>query len=100
MAALRERIRGMSVAWFSFNLATSAIVLASHALGSAAGIDALHSLARVLAYINTAIYFAIAAAFLAKTAIAGREVWHALRHPVKGPFMTSISISTMLLALD
>ncbi|BES82761.1 hypothetical protein [Pyrodictium abyssi] len=100
MAGLGERIRGMSVAWFSFNLATSAIVLASHALGSAAGIDALHSLARALAYINTAIYFIIAAAFLAKTVIAGREVLLALRHPVKGPFMTAISISTMLLALD
>jgi len=42
MASIRERVRGMSVVWFSFNLAASAIALASHALGGAAGIDELH----------------------------------------------------------
>ncbi len=97
---LAERIRGMSVAWFSFNLATSALVLSSYALGEAAGIHQLVTLAEILALINTVVYVVIAAAFAAKVAMVGREVWEALRHPVRGPFMTAISISTMLLALD
>ncbi|NOZ88603.1 MAG: hypothetical protein GXO15_01615 [Crenarchaeota archaeon] len=97
---LLQRIRGMSVAWFSFNLATSAIILASEALGQAAGLPALQSLARILAYANTVVYILIAAFFAVKLRLAGREVLEALKHPVKGPFMTAISISTMLLALD
>ncbi len=97
---LADRIRGMSVAWFSFNLATSALVLSSYALGEAAGIHQLVALAEILALVNTVVYVAIAVAFAAKVLMVGREVWEALRHPVRGPFMTAISISTMLLALD
>ncbi len=97
---LREYVRGMSVAWFSFNLATSAVALASFALGEAAKIHTLVALSHIIAYVNTIIYFLIATAFLAKLAIVKSEFLHVLRHPVKGPFITAISISTMLLALD
>ncbi len=90
----------MSVAWFSFNLATSAIALSSFALGVSAHLDALITLAHALAYINTAIFFVISIAFLAKVVMVKGEILKMLRHPVKGPFMTSISIATMLLALD
>ena len=97
---LKEYVRGMSVAWFSFNLATSAVALASYALGQAAGIPGLVAAAHAIAYMNTAVYLLIAAAFLAKVAMVKGEILRALRHPVRGPFMTAISISTMLLALD
>ena len=96
----RERVRGMSVAWFSFNLATSAVALASYALGHAAHVQALDALAHYMAYMNTAVYFIIAAAFLAKLAMVRGEFLRQLTHPVRGPFITAISIATMLLALD
>ncbi len=98
--SLVERIKGMSVAWFSFNLATSAIVLSSEALGKAASLPPLSRLAEALALINTVVYVVIAAAFTLKVILSPRSVWETLRHPVRGPFMTAISIATMLLALD
>jgi tellurite resistance protein TehA-like permease len=79
--AIKQYIRGMSVAWFSFNLATSAVALASFALGEAAGIHALVQLAHIIAYINTIVYIAIEAAFIAKIAMVKREFINALRHP-------------------
>ncbi len=100
MGIWRERIRGMSVAWFSFNLATSAVVLASYALGHTAHLQALETLAHVMAYMNTVVYLVIAAAFLAKLSMVRGEFLRQLKHPVKGPFVTAISIATMLLALD
>ena len=100
MTAWKERIRGMSVAWFSFNLATSAVALASYALGQAAHLAALETLAHLLAYFNTAVYVVIAAAFLAKLSMVRGEFLRQLKHPVRGPFITAISIATMLLALD
>ncbi len=90
----------MSVAWFSFNLATSAIALSSFALGKASHVTLLIALSHALAYINTVIYFVISIAFLTKVVMVKSEILNVLRHPVKGPFMTSISIATMLLALD
>ncbi len=97
---LTERIKKMSVAWFSFNLATSAVALSSYALGKAAKFPALISLAHGISYLNTVIYVIIAFFFILKVLMVRREVVEALKHPVKGPFMTAISIATMLLALD
>jgi len=97
---LREYVKGMSVAWFSFNLATSAVALASFALGEAARLHGLVSLAHLLAYMNTAVYLAIAAAFIAKLSMVRGEFLRMLHHPVRGPFITAISIATILLALD
>ncbi len=97
---LTERIKRMSVAWFSFNLATSAIALSSFALGKAAKVPSLVSLSHAIAYLNTVVYFIIAIAFILKVLMVRREFFEALKHPVKGPFMTTISIATMLLALD
>ena len=97
---LSEWVKGMSVAWFSFNLATSAVALASYALGTVAGIALLVTISHIVAYVNTAVYALIASGFAWKTVIAKPVVLEELRHPVKGPFMSTISIATMLLALD
>ena len=97
---LADRIKGMGIAWFSFNLATSAIILASFALGAVTRTAPLIALARILAYLNTAAFAAIAAAFIVKLALVGRQAAQMIRDPVRGPFTTVISIAVMLLALD
>ena len=97
---LLERVKGMSVAWFSFNLATSAIALSSYALGQAAGVGWLVSLAHAVAVFNIAAFIAIAAAFTVKLAYTWKMFSRVLRDPGRGPMVTVISIATMLLALD
>ena len=100
MSGALQRLRGMSVAWFSFNLATSAIVLSSFALGSLEKTQVLISLAKTLAEINTAVYIAIAIAYIARILLDPHGFARQLRHPVQGPFMSVIAIATMLLSLD
>ncbi|UXD22592.1 hypothetical protein IPA_06525 [Ignicoccus pacificus DSM 13166] len=97
---LIERIKKMSVAWFSFNLATSAIALSSFALGKASHLGTLVDLSHAIAYLNTIIYLIISFFFIIKVALVRREFLEALKDPIKGPFITTISIATMLLALD
>ncbi|MEB2837338.1 MAG: hypothetical protein GSR80_001380 [Desulfurococcales archaeon] len=95
-----ERVKKMSVAWFSFNLATSAIVLSTFALGNLEGYGWMLGLARLLAYINTAT-FALAAVLYAARVVLGFESFKAVaRSPVEGPFLSTIGIATMTLSLD
>ena len=95
-----ERIRGMSVAWFSFNLATSAIVLSSFALGNLEHMDSLLTLARALAAINTVTYVFTAIMYSLRIVLGWQGFKAILRHPVQGPFLSVIAIATMLLSLD
>ncbi len=95
-----ERIKGMSVAWFSFNLATSAIVLSSFALGNLEHMGSLLTLAKVLAVINTATYVFTAIMYSLRVILGWQSFKLMLRHPVQGPFLSVIAIATMLLSLD
>ena len=95
-----ERIKGMSVAWFSFNLATSAIVLSSFALGNLEHMGSLLTLAKALAVINTATYVFTAIMYSLRVILGWQSFKLMLRHPVQGPFLSVIAIATMLLSLD
>jgi len=95
-----EKIKGMGVVWFSFNVATSAIVLGGYALGNAAGIRWLVRFSDHLALLNTAIFIVIATLFLLKVVLAWETVKRMFYHPVQAPFMSVLSISIMLLSLD
>ncbi|BEP18421.1 tellurite-resistance/dicarboxylate transporter [Pyrofollis japonicus] len=97
---LVNRIRNMSVTWFSFNLATSAIILSSFALANLEHIALLKDLAMILAYINTATYIVISIFYAIRIAIGWESFTKMLRHPVQGPFLSVIPIATMLLSLD
>ncbi len=97
---IKKRIAGMSVAWFSFNLATSAIILSSFALGTAIKSPLLFEIAKILAYINTSIFVVISIAFIIKILILGKKFFAVFKDPGRGPFMTIISIAIMLLSLD
>jgi tellurite resistance protein len=100
LAGFKEYVKGMSVAWFSFNIATSAIVLASYAIGNLERLSGLISLARALAVFNTATYILTAILYSIRVALDWRGFVSQLKHPATGPFMAVISIATMLLALD
>lgn len=99
-STVMERIKGMSVAWFSFNLATSAIVLSSFALGNLEHMDSLLALAKALAAINTATYVFTAIMYSLRIVLGWQSFKAILRHPVQGPFLSVIAIATMLLSLD
>ena len=95
-----ERIKGMSVTWFSFNLATSAIVLSTFALGNLEGYQSMLSLARLLAYVNTATYV-LAVILYSIRVVAGWDSFRrVVRSPLQGPFLSTIGIATMMLSLD
>ncbi|MCE4620276.1 MAG: hypothetical protein F7C33_04555 [Desulfurococcales archaeon] len=95
-----ERIKGMSVTWFSFNLATSAIVLSTFALGNLEGYQSMLSLARLLAYVNTVTYL-IAVILYSIRVVAGWDSFRrVVRSPLQGPFLSTIGIATMMLSLD
>ena len=97
---IKKRIAGMSVAWFSFNLATSAIILSSFALGMVTKSLLLFGIAKVLVYINSVIFVIISIAFIIKIIILGKKFFSVFKDPGRGPFMTIISIAIMLLSLD
>ena len=99
-STLLNRIKGMGSAWFSFNLATSAIILASFALGNLEHIGLLLVLAKVLAIINTVTYAFIAILYSLRIVLGWQSFKGILRHPVQGPFLSTIAIATMLLSLD
>ncbi len=95
-----ERIKGMNVTWFSFNLATSAIVLSTFALGNLEGYQSMLSLARLLAYVNTAT-FVLAVILYSIRVVAGWDSFRrVVRSPLQGPFLSTIGIATMMLSLD
>jgi tellurite resistance protein len=100
LQGLIERIRGMSVTWFSFNLATSAIAISTFALGSLEHYHAMISLARILAYINTGTFIFAITLYTLKILMDLRRFIQELRHPLRGPFISTASIATMLLSLD
>ena len=99
-ARLVRRIRGMSVTWFSFNLATSAIVLSTYALANLGHHTGMLGLARLLAYTNTATYFVAVALYSARVVLGWETFKAAARSPLQGPFLSTIGIATMLLSLD
>jgi C4-dicarboxylate transporter/malic acid transport protein len=99
-ARLIGKIKNMSVAWFSFNLATSAIILSSFALANLEHATILKELAKILAYINTATFAIIAIFYSIRVVIGWKSFSQMLRHPVQGPFLSVIPIATMLLSLD
>jgi len=98
--AVVERIKNMSVAWFSFNLATSAIILSSFILGNVEHMGLLLALAKTLAIINSAVFVFIAVLYSIRVIIGWQSFKALLRNPVQGPFLTVISIATMVLSLD
>ena len=98
--AVADRIKNMSVAWFSFNLATSAIILSSFAVYAVTKTSWLLDLSRSLAYVNTAIFVVIAAMFIARLVLNPRGTLAMFVNPIQGPFTATISIAIMLLSLD
>ena len=100
MAGLAERVRGMSVAWFSFNLATSAIVLSTFALANLEGSVLLARLSRALAVVNTATFLLAAGLYSARIALDPGGFAREARNPVRGPFLATIGVATMMLSLD
>ncbi len=97
---LVERLKNMSVAWFSFNLATSAIILSSFAVHVITKAGWLLGLSKSLAYINTAIFVVIAVMFILRLVLNPRGTLGMFVNPIQGPFTATISIAIMLLSLD
>ena len=95
-----DYVKGMSVAWFSFNLATSAIILSSFALGNLERIGALIEVARILAAVNTLVFITTSILYVARIILGWSSFKKLLRNPVESPFLTVTAISAMLLSLD
>ena len=90
----------MSVAWFSFNLVTSAIILSSFALGNLESIGVLIGIARILAAVNTLVFIITSILYVARIILGWNSFKKLLRNSVESPFLTVIAISAMLLSLD
>ena len=98
--SLVDMVRQMSVAWFSFNLATSAVILASFAVYTLTRYEILLSFSRSLAYLNTMAFAVIVVMFILRLVLSPRATLGMFLDPVRGPFTATISIAVMLLALD
>ncbi len=98
--ALGKATRAINIAWFSFNLATSAIILSTTALSKALGNPHLQGLAKSLAYANTIVYTIIAVLYTLGIILGTQHPIRMLRDPARSSMLSTISIATMLLALD
>jgi len=95
-----EKIRNMSVTWFSFNLATSAVALSTFAIGIVTKFPFLFALTKFISAINTVVFIIIAVLYTIRVLLVRSKFIKELMHPMKGPMMSVIGIATMVLAID
>jgi len=95
-----ERIKNMSVTWFSFNLATSAVALSTFAIAIITKLTPLFALTKVISAINTAVFVIIAILYTIRVLLVRSQFIKELMNPMKGPMMSVIGIATMVLAID
>ncbi len=95
-----ERLRNMSVTWFSFNLATSAIALSTFAIAAITRFISLMMITKVISAINTIVFVIIAILYTIRVLLVRGQFIKELMDPMKGPMMTVIGIATMVLAID